>query len=172
MRKIWGIGLSRTGTTSLSKVLTFAGLNVLHYPNDQQIFWGINNGGCDITVAAAYKKIDEHFPDSKFVYTYRDKEDWVSSIVPYLERKRNWNQSPKQISIRKELYGDPFPNEEQARKAWARHDADVRKYFENRPDDLLILDILGGDKPKKLWDFLGLENPPSEFPHENRLLDK
>jgi len=166
--KIWGIGLSRTGTTSLSKVLQLAGLSVIHYPSESQIYWGINDGGCDITVTAEYKKIDKHFPNSKFILTTRDIDEWVESIVPYLQRKKHWNQSPRQVNIRQRLYGDAFPNPDQARKAFIRHENDVYRYFEGR-NDLLTLNIVGGDTPEKLWNFLGLDNPPKNFPHENRL---
>lgn len=32
MKKIFGIGLSRTGTTSLKQVLEDFGFNIIHYP--------------------------------------------------------------------------------------------------------------------------------------------
>jgi hypothetical protein len=169
MRKIWGIGLSRTGTTSLARVLKDAGLNVIHYPSEQQMFFGLNNGACDIPVIPNYKKLDMHFPNSKFIYTTRDVDDWLDSIVPYFERKKTWNQSKNQIKLREQVYGSAFPNVIQAKYTWITHKIDVYRYFKDRESDLLILDIIGGDSPKKLFDFLGLDNPPDKFPHENRL---
>ena len=54
-------------------------------------------------------------------------------------------------------------------QAWDKHDKEVREHCKNRPNDFLILDILGGsDKPKKLYDFLEHDNPPEEFGHWNK----
>lgn len=168
--KIWGIGLSRTGTTSLAKILNDAKFKIIHYPTQRQMFLEHNDGGCDITVTANYKKLDRYYPGSKFIYTFRDMDDWVKSIVPYFKRKKDWNQSTEQIRIRKKLYKASFPNEEQARTAWIRHDNDVRFYFRDNPKNLLILDIIGGDNPQKLWEFLDIPtDPPEYFPHENKL---
>ena len=50
-----------------------------------------------------------------------------------------------------------------------KHDNDVKEYFKDRPNDLLVLNIIGGDTPDKLWSFIGLHNPPKTFPHSNKL---
>ena len=140
--KIFGIGLSRTGTTTLTDTLNQLGYNIIHYPNDHQMFNDPNNDGCtDIPVTVNYKKLDELWPRSKFIYTIRDKDEWVESIVPYLERKRNWNMNSKFTQNRAKLYGDPFPNARQASEAYERHSNDVINYFKNR-SDMLLLNIL------------------------------
>ena len=43
----------------------------------------------------------------------------------------------------------------------------VRAYFAGRPDDLLVLDVVGGEGWEKLCPFLGLEPPAEAFPHFN-----
>ena len=48
------------------------------------------------------------FPNSKFILTTRDKEKWLKSMSTYLERKRNWNQSTRQVNIRIDVYKEPF----------------------------------------------------------------
>ena len=35
--KIWGLGLSRTGTTTLTHVLNQVGYNHIHYPSDDDM---------------------------------------------------------------------------------------------------------------------------------------
>lgn len=164
--KVFGIGLSRTGTTTLNNVLNQWGWQTIHYPNVEQLFYQDIAGATDIPVALYFREIDLRYPGSKFIYTIRDKEQWLDSIVPYLERKRNWPQSRSQVKIRKKLYGDAFPTREQASKAWDRHHADVHAWFGER---MLIIDIVGGDSPQKLAQFLGVKTDMTEFPHLNEL---
>ena len=164
--KIFGIGLSRTGTTTLNNVLNQWGWNTIHYPNEQQLWDPKSPGATDIPAALNFRELDLRFPGSKFVYTVRNKEQWLNSIVPYLERKRQWQQSQGQINVRRMLYGDPFPSRDQASKAWDRHDADVRTWFGDR---MLTIDIIAGESPKKLAQFLGVKTDMNEFPHLNEL---
>lgn len=166
--KIFGLGLSRTGTTTLAETLKLVGYNVIHYPSHNQLFSENNNGATDIPVIPHYKELDKRFPNSKFVYTIRDKQEWLNRMGPYLERKRSWGQTT-QKDLRTQIYGAPFFELEKYTEAWDKHDKDVKDYFANRPNDLLVINILGGDKPKKLYDFLGLDNPPNEFGHWNKL---
>lgn len=164
--KVFGIGLSRTGTTTLSTVLK-PHLNIVHYPNNMQLYSDANDGACDIPVIPEYKKLFKVYKNAKFILTVRNIDEWVASIVPYFERKRTWQMGAQQ-KLRESIYGSPFPNEKQARNAYKRHYDDVMKFFDGK-DSMLELDIIGGDKPKKLFDFLGLKNPPKEFPITNKL---
>jgi len=169
--KIWCLGLSRTGTTTLTEVLKKAGYNHIHYPTDEQMY-DMNNDGCgDIPVIPVYQDLDKKFPNSKFIYTVRDKESWLRSMHPYLERKKKWNQGQRQIDIRKTVYGDPFFVYTLYSNAYDRWDREFREYFKYRPDDFLVLDILNGDKPQKLFDFLGSSYKLDSFPHYNKLVD-
>jgi len=169
--KIWCLGLSRTGTTTLSEVLNRVGYRHIHYPTDEQML-DMNNDGCgDIPVIPVYKELDRRFPNSKFIYTIRDKESWLKSMEPYLERKRGWNQGQRQVNVRKSVYGDPFFVHSLYSQAYDKWDKDYREYFKNRPNDFLVLDILGGDKPQKLFDFLGINYNMDLFPHYNKLVD-
>jgi len=172
MNKIFGIGLSRTGTTSLSDTIREATrINLIHYPNPVELWDRKSAGAVDIPVVAEFIELDFHFPHSKFVYTIRDKEEWLDSIVPYFARKKDWSQSGRQVEIRRKVYGDPFPDRYQASLAWDRHDAMVHEYFKNRPEKLFTVNIPGGDTPEALWNFLGLnpEQCPKQFTHSNKL---
>jgi len=171
--KIFGIGLSRTGTTSLNNFLLKIGYNVIHYPRQEQLYEFSNDGATDISVIPYYKDLDRLFPNSKFILTTRDKNQWLDSIAPYLERKRAWQQARWQVKLREDIYGTSFPNRDQAARAWDKHGYDVYKYFENRPNDLITIDIVGGDSPKELLKFLGKpENLVKSFPHDNKLKRK
>lgn len=171
--KVWGLGLSRTGTSTLTEILKQVGYNHIHYPSDHDMFHGNNDGAGDIPVIPVYKELDKKFPNSKFVYTVRDKDAWLKSMKPYLERKKNWDQASRQVNIRKMVYNQPFFDYNSYSKAYDDHDRDVRQYFKNRPYDFLVLDIIGGDKPQKLFEFLNITNydAPAEFPHHNKLVN-
>jgi hypothetical protein len=171
--KIFGIGLSRTGTTTLNYVLNQWGFNTIHYPNQNELWSNHNDGATDIPVIPVYKELDKKFTNSKFIYTIRDKEEWLNSIVPYLERKRNWTamNNSSQVITRKKVFGTDFPSRFEAEIAWDKHEKDVKNYFTNR-DNLCIINIVNGDSPKKLADFLGVNTSMKEFPNLNQLKKK
>lgn len=169
MSKVFGLGLSRTGTKTLSKVLR-PHLNIIHYPTKNHLRYLKSDGACDISVIPQYKTLEEKFEDVKFVLTVREIEDWVLSVTNYFEFKRQFGLTPTgwQTDIRKKVYGEIFPTPEQLREAYINHYNDVTQHFKGREDKLLILNIVGGDSPEKLFSFLGLENPPIEFPKTNQ----
>ena len=168
--KIWGLGLSRTGTTTLTYLLNQIGYNHIHYPTDDEMMSFNNDGASDIPVIPKYKKLDAQFPNSKFILTTRDKEKWLKSMSTYLERKRNWNQSTRQVNIRIDVYKEPFFVYEVYDRVFDEHERKVKEYFKNRPESLLILNIVDGvDKPQKLFDFLSVDAKMDEFPHRNEL---
>ena len=168
--KIWGLGLSRTGTTTLTYVLNEVGYKHVHYPTDDEMMSFNNDGASDIPVIPKYKKLDTMFPNSKFILTTRDKEKWLQSMSTYLERKKTWNQSTRTLNIREQVYGDVWFDYTVYERAFDDHERKIKEYFKKRPDDLLILNIVDGiDKPKKLFDFLGVNKTMDEFPHKNEL---
>ena len=66
------------------------------------------------------------------------------------------------------LYESVIFDAEKFSAAYHRHHADVRRYFADRPDDLLEMNIIEGDGWEKLCPFLGLPTPAVPFPHLNR----
>ena len=170
--KIIGIGLSRTGTQSLTDVLVEVGLNIIHYPNEKEIYSMGNDGFTDIQGAARYRELDMRFPNSKFIYTIRDKKTWLESCEVYFTKKSYQYLSDRARTYRKALYGTEVWDKEYFSRAYDEHDQGIREYFAKRPKDLLILDMFSGDKPKKLFYFLEPPNAPNDFPHANKLVDK
>ena len=49
-----------------------------------------------------------------------------------------------------------------------QHITEVRRHFENRPEDLLELNLTAGEGWECLCPFLGRPIPPIPFPHANR----
>ena len=88
--KIFGLGLSKTGTGSLNRALELLGYKSFHYPYDDLTFHELVTGQyhltlletydaiTDITSIPYYRQLDRAY-DSKFILTIRDKEDWLQS---------------------------------------------------------------------------------------------
>jgi len=169
MKKIFGIGLSRTGTTSLSNALKQVGIDIIHYPTKSKLYDKNSRGACDIPVAAQYKDLDKKFANSKFVYTVRNKEDWLNSIEKYLERKKNATLGEWQRENRIKIYGQVEFDRKIFSEKYDEHDESIRQYFKERKNDLLILNICDGDEWMKLATFLDIDNDSiSKFPHSNK----
>ena len=91
-QKVFGLGLSKTGTSSLGEALNMLGIKTIHYPHDQKTYDDLTNGNyrlsvleeyqgiVDISVAPFYAQLDRIYPDSKFILTVRNKDSWLRSI--------------------------------------------------------------------------------------------
>lgn len=172
--KIFGIGLSRTGTTSLTEALTILGYRARHFPQSHLTFWGsveINqielkkfDAFTDTPVALNFQKLDQMFPGSKFILTLREITAWLESC-----RRYQWNQTGRlERKLRLALYGCTEFNPELFRNAYQRHTQTVLQYFRNRAGDLLIIDITKGDGWGQLCPFLGTAKPAVAFPCKNQ----
>lgn len=166
--KCWGIGLGRTGTTSLCEALKILGYRqVFHNPTFEQL--RIADGGSDNGVTIYYKYLDYKYPGSKFVLTTRRVDEWIESIE-YITNahpvSRETDDDP--IKRRMILYESVTFDREKFLRAYARHHEDVRRYFRDRPNDLLEMDISAGQGWETLCPFLGLPVPTVSFPYLNQ----
>lgn len=159
--KIFGIGLSRTGTKSLHKALQMLGLRSVHMPRSDAEIDGADAAN-DISIAGAYRQLDLKYPDSKFILTVREIEGWLRSIE-YHWRVHRKNRTEFSDKIRMALYGTMAFDAEKLRAAYAKHVDGVMEYFKDR--EVLVMDIPAGDGWEKLCPFLGQEIPREPFPH-------
>lgn len=172
--KVIGIGLHKTGTSTLGDLLLTLGYDVVgarldlseslaegnkkpaielaaHFPALQDIPW-----------ALLYKELDEAFPGSKFILTERDENKWMNSVLNHFG-DRYW-------VMHEWIYGveTAAGNEERYREVYRNHNRQVREYFKDRPDDLLIMNFENGDGWEKLCPFLGVDVPGQKVPHANK----
>ena len=155
--KIFGIGLSKTGTNSLTEALNSAGYNIAHYPPpDMYDVLATNKlDGCtDIPTALRYKILDKKFPDSKFILTIRDKDTWLKSVQDHFERRPSSTLNDWGKQNRKEMYGGLTAEECDFSAVFDAHHDDVYEYFDGR-DDLLVLGLESDFKWRDLCHFLG-----------------
>ncbi len=180
MSKVFGIGWAKTGTTTLGECFRILGFN--HQSQRLDLVNDIGQGDLTRIIALAkekdtfedwpwiilYQELDKAFPDSRFVLTQRDPENWVRS---YQNMLRNQGMASKELNeIRSILYGLPFPNvtEEQLIERYVKHNKEIVDYFRDRPKSLLVVNWEKGDGWKELCDFLSRDIPTEPFPHANK----
>jgi len=167
--KIFGIGLSRTGTTSLTMALEYLGIPTIHWPTNMLDICKYR-GATDITVACRFKELDQIFPDSLFVYTERDRQSWLRSVVAHYAKRDLTEDEPygaqqfaREADIR--IYGKIWPRDCNFAQCYQKHHAEVLKYFQGRSECLLRLNITKNNNWNKLCQFLELPIPAQPFPH-------
>jgi SAM-dependent methyltransferase len=179
-QKVFGLGLSRTGTTSLGNALNILGITTIHFPCDQATYDELRKGiyklsvlekfqgVVDIPLAPYYAQLDKVYPGSKFIFTFREIGSWLKSV------EIHWRY-PWATGVYKEftdfiyacVYGTIEFNEDRFRYVYETHFRNVCEYFAHRPSDLLVMDISDGDGWEKLCPFLGFPIPDSQFPNLN-----
>jgi hypothetical protein len=167
--KIFGIGLGRTGTTSLTKALRLLGFTAIHFPTSlDQI--NKHDAATDITVTNSYKKLDTMFPGSKFILTMRERDDWLNSCENYWRQQESkFDQIPFVGQLRQAVYGTTVFNRQHMNDVYAAHERSVRQHFEKRLDDVLFINFCGSEERwANLCTFLNVAEPNLPFPHHNR----
>jgi hypothetical protein len=167
--KVFGIGLSRTGTTSLSEALGILGFSAVHYPSNMRDI-ETHDAAADLPVADTFEMLDATFPGSKFIYTVRERTRWLESCRRHWTRKQGNKLSPLHREFRERVYGTIDFSPALFAHAYDRHERRVMRYFADRPQDLLVLDICGGHANwETLCAFLAVPVPPTPFPNTNRV---
>lgn len=192
--KCFQIGFNKCGTLSLHEFFEFNGVNSIHYDFGgiaNEIKTNLENGERDILgkyakydflcdmeficdwehpnrgVTYAFKDylsdLDKSYPNSKFILNTRSLHKWLRS------RKRHAGGS--YIKRYMNIYG--YDENEVIRiwtKDWYEHHNNVVKYFFNRPNDLLILDLEVGVENcrEQLRVFLGEGFDYEHFGHTHK----
>lgn len=172
--RVFCLGFHKTGTTSVGLALKSLGYKVTgpNWTNEsdpEKILElaiksaSTNNAFQDDPWPLLYREMDEHFPGSKFILTIRNEQKWIESVVKHFRadstRMREWIYGPGR--------GYPLGNEEIYVDRYRQHISSVIKYFERRPEDLLILNVDEGLDWPPLCAHLGLAIPANEFPIAN-----
>ena len=180
--RVFGVGMNKTGTSSLSRALRHLGVlpvasqrlvqraglleavfdrrhfePALRYARMYRAFedrpWNVWD---------MYRRLDERYPGSRFVLTVRDPDRWWLSV-------EHW------ISVSKPAVAQRYRQHLEARslsrhamvEAYLRHNEEIQQHFRGRPD-LAVLDFEGGAGWPDLCSFLDLPAPRRRFPHANR----
>ena len=176
--KIFGIGLSKTGTTSLANALQILGyctkdnMGVVKYAAgdlssiDLDVI-DANDAFTDTPIPSFYLELDARFPRSKFILTIRDRDGWLKSCMKQFNQRFAQGQSAAQKQLFLDIYGTNVFDEKQFADGYERFVDGVRKHFKERQGDLLIMNVSAGDGWEKLCPFLGQPVPDVPFPRAN-----
>ena len=148
--KIFGIGLSKTGTTSLARALNILGyrtrdnLGVVDYIRGDlsSINPGIldtNDAFTDTPVPNFYRELDAKYPDAKFILTIRDMDGWLKSCKKQFTQRLSDKQNNAHNRLFMDLYDSTVFDEEKFRLGYEDFVNGVYRYFADRPQDLLTL---------------------------------
>ena len=176
--KVFGIGLSKTGTTSLARALEILGYNVKDCLGITKYSKGdlssINETALDTYDALTdtpipnfYRELDKKYPNSKFILTVRDMDGWLNSCRKQFNKKLAEKRSDAANQLFLELYDTVIFEEKKFRTGYQKFTEGVLEYFKDRPNDLLIIDISKGEGWEKLCPFLDKPLQKTLFPKSN-----
>jgi glycosyltransferase involved in cell wall biosynthesis len=168
--KLIGVGISKTGTSSLAAALTKLGFRCVHgWPP-----FGVERAAAlvDAPAACRYRELDVMYPGSKFILTMREREAWLESCRKHWERSRLHTAAPEvrfeYFWCRAHIFGRLDFDAKNHWRSYLRHVEEVRAYFAERPGDLLEIDITGGAGWEPLCRFLDVPVPDAAFPWRNK----
>lgn len=179
--KVFGIGLNKTGTTTLGQCGKILGLNCTSCDRSLLKDFAVKKDFTRIRQTVSqfdlfedwpwpllYKDLDEMYPGSKFILTVRKSETaWLESL------KKHAIKRPPFGHCRKLAYGFNYPHkhEQEHLEFYRTHNDNVRSYFKNRTSDFIEICWENGDDFDKLCKFLGCDNPDIPVPHVNKATD-
>lgn len=174
--KVFGIGLSNTGSSSLFSALEVLGYRTatFRHMNDFKIYdWMCGDFSrnylttfdavTDLPMATYFRELDARFPGSKFILTDRNVDDWLASVERRFSRNR-YPDSQFTRDVRLAQYGVITFNEARFRRLYGEHIAAVQHYFRDRPDDLLRMNPFSGDEWDVVCKFLEKPVPDQPYP--------
>lgn len=177
--KVFGIGLNKTGTTSLRVALRALGYNHMDRRPRLMRHWRRGETGALIAATREHDSFDdwpwplivpellEAYGDkARFVLTKRaSPQRWLDSLKAHTERTNPFRHP------RRAIYGHDYPHGREGAylAVYNRHLRDVRALFAAKKKAHLLLEVSwdSGDGWGELCDFLGKSAPRRAFPHAN-----
>jgi hypothetical protein len=114
------------------------------------------------------------YPNSKFILTVREMQDWLQSWQQHDAKLRlaTKNDLPNWVkSLRRAAFGQWQFEPGVWQQTYEYHVAEVMAYFSSRQQDLLVLKPCAGEGWEQLCPFLSKPLPTSAFPHQNKASD-
>ena len=200
--KVFGVGANKTGTTTLRAVFEVIGLKVANQQEGEMAGMPFYRGhfgalkdfiekydafqDLPFSVKYTFAQVDALFPNSKFILTHREPNEWFNSLLSFHKKIfmcAPGAAKPTREDIKRFTYIYPEYLEEiqemmwllkvdtdlAVRKDWSlnynkshyidsyvQRNMSVVRHFSERPDDLLVIDITRELTTRKIVEFLGL----------------
>jgi len=165
-RKVFGIGLSRTGAQTLNDSLEILGYrsHFVVIDDDLDLILPEFDALTHFPLVERYEELDRRFPGSQFILTVREREPWLQSCE-YRITLAAANASTATLDLLQRVYGTVSFDRELFNATYDRYHRQVQDYFEGRGSSLLVLDICAGEGFEKMCPFLGKKIPTQPFPY-------
>lgn len=173
-QKVFGVGLARTGTTSLHEAMGLLGL--LSAPDSIPLLDGIDlkflatyDAFFDNPIPFLYEELDRVCPNSRWIVTQRPIDEWLRSMAwlfgPGLDRLA---PAMRVVGdrVHRQLYGSDQFDEASLGAIYERHYGDLRKWVDGR--NALWLNIDEGMQWEPICELLELPVPTERFPRSNQ----
>jgi hypothetical protein len=162
-QKVIGIGLPKTGTTSLNDALEILGVRSKHYSRPADILDESWEAYTDNPMPLLAPWLIQHFPDAKFILTTRNEDAWVDSCMRWFPTSINLSDLAKMYRLFN--WGGVFQDDPEKFLS-------VKRWYEGMilaspPKSLLVLPVEMKDKWTPLCKFLGVPRPSAEYPSSN-----
>ena len=204
-QKLWNkafcIGAHKTGTTTLNYVMSILGFDIapqheieisttdqIQKGNYRELFNKVALydffQDSPFALGSTYIALDAYFPNSKFIFTYRNPEEWFNSLIKYhqkiLNKKVLDKSAIENFGYLREDYVLKYTeynfisevdeknnlevnynwkllfNKDHYIEIYKQRRDEIIKYFQRRPNDLLIVDITREKDIRKITNFLEL----------------
>jgi len=179
--RVFCIGWSKTGTTSLTQALRMLGLfswhwapwvigfeHICSHPSEFRLdLSGVGDytAMSDLPICTLYRELDQAFPGSLFILATRPLERWLSSTTADIEDCIRW--IGQMDAVERWAYGTDVVDTAVFERRYLQHREQAADYFAGRPD-LLTIDLSEANPWARLCEFLQLPVPALAFPHLNR----
>ena len=176
---IFGIGLPRTGTCSLTEALNTLGCASQHFPykfiDNVDLYLSRKKGFVDLSMLGlrpVYLK--KRFPASKMVYTFRNTGKWAKAVLELYERLTRFQVFPMSVETRDKAMGLLGATVEKLANFKKTYEGEVDEIEERFPNDLLRLNICDEKVGYHTWlalsTFIGSKvTPKTPFPHRKEV---
>jgi len=198
-RKVFCIGRNKTGTTSIKKALSDLGYRVGNQRQAERLakYWRDRDfepiieycrsaeafQDVPFSLPFTYVIMDQAFPQSKFVLSVRDSDDWYESYVRHQKQIIGTEKLPTPEELKSHPYvrggwlydlkvwlGRPeekFYDQAFLKGRYTQYNRDVKDYFRFR-DNLLTIDVAEDNAYQQLCTFLNREPVYEEMPWKNK----
>ena len=197
--KVFCIGRNKTGTTSLRTALSDLGYRVGDQWKAERLIEHWRDRDFQLIIeycqtADAFQDVpfswpftyvilDQVFPESKFILSVRDPDDWYDSYIRHQKQVVGTDELPTPEELKAHPYvregwiydakiwtGRPkekFYDENFLKDRFNRYNRNVKDYFRFK-DNLLTIDVAEDGAYQELCSFLGKEPMYDEMPWENK----
>jgi tetratricopeptide (TPR) repeat protein len=185
--KVFAIGLTRTGTTSLGQALEQLGFLQAHFhsPFSFQILtdddFAFFDAATDTPVSMRFEMLYGMFPNARFILTERPYDSWIVSMEDYFRKRygtcdlsalrglQTRNGAAPNDADAALVHGALYFAHPSLRDAFDAHVRRVESFFADKPaHKLLRHNVFAGDGWRELCHFLGVAAPEEPYPVSNQ----